>query len=63
MKPTRKGDTIPDTSPPPATIPDDNPTRTLTIADPDAPNALHISLAGDTYTMLVTGSRLTAATA
>lgn len=48
---------MPDTPPPPATIPDDNPTRTLTIADPDAPDAVHISLAGDTYTMLITGKQ------
>lgn len=48
---------MPETTPPPAAIPDDDPTRTLTIADPETPDALHISLAGDTYTMLVTGEQ------
>jgi quercetin dioxygenase-like cupin family protein len=36
-------------------IPPDDPARDLVVADADAPGALHISLAGDTYTMLVTG--------
>ena len=40
-----------------ATIPDDDRARTLTAADPDGPGARHISLAGDTYTMLVTGDQ------
>lgn len=38
-------------------LPDDDPARELTVADPDAPDARHISLAGDTYTMLITGDQ------
>ena len=41
----------------PAAIPDDDQARTLTAADPDGPGARHISLAGDTYTLLVTGDQ------
>lgn len=37
-------------------IPDDDPRRDLTIAHPDAPGIRHISLAGGTYTMLITGA-------
>ena len=41
----------------PSTIPSDDPQRKLTIAQPDAKSGLpHISLAGDTYTILVSGS-------
>jgi quercetin dioxygenase-like cupin family protein len=41
----------------PADIPDDDLARTLAIADPEAPDARHISLAGDTYTMLLAGDQ------
>ncbi|MFF4307204.1 cupin domain-containing protein [Streptomyces sp. 900105755] len=41
----------------PAPLPPDDPTRELVVADPDAPGATHIALAGDTYTMLVTGAQ------
>lgn len=37
-------------------IPDDDPRRELTIADPDAPGTTHISLAGGTYSLLIRGS-------
>lgn len=37
-------------------IPDDDPSRDLTIAHPETPGARHISLAGGTYTMLITGA-------
>lgn len=40
-----------------APIPADDPDRTLTIADPDASSLRHISVAGDTYTMLLTGEQ------
>lgn len=38
-------------------IPDDDPTRDLVVVDPDSPDVPHISLAGDTYTMLLTGDQ------
>src|SRR3954453_4665663 len=38
------------------TIPDDDLRRSLTIARPDAENAVHIGLAGNTYTTLLTGA-------
>ncbi len=38
-------------------IPDDDPARTLTVASPDAPGTTFISLAGDTYAMLITGEQ------
>lgn len=38
-------------------IPADDPRRDLTVARPDAPETTYISLAGDTYTMLVTGDQ------
>ncbi|MCF0091397.1 cupin domain-containing protein [Micromonospora sp. MH99] len=38
-------------------IPDDDPTRTLTIAGPDGPATTWISLAGGTYAMLITGEQ------
>ncbi len=41
----------------PVAIPDDDPSRSLVITSADAPDATHISLAGDTYTMLVTGEQ------
>lgn len=36
-------------------IPDDDPSRTLTVADPGASGTTFIALAGDTYAMLITG--------
>jgi len=36
-------------------IPPDDLQRTLTVADPDSPQRPHISIAGDTYTILVSG--------
>ena len=45
-----------DTSPAYGPIPDDDPHRHLTVARPDEDaNLTHLSLAGDTYTVLVTG--------
>lgn len=38
-------------------LPDDDPTRDLVVADPDAPDARHLWLAGDTYTILVSGEQ------
>lgn len=38
-------------------IPPDDPGRELVVADPDSSDVAHISLAGDTYTMLVTGKQ------
>jgi quercetin dioxygenase-like cupin family protein len=35
--------------------PPDDPTRQLTLADPDDPDLVHIAVVGDTYTFLVTG--------
>jgi quercetin dioxygenase-like cupin family protein len=40
---------------PPAAIPPDDATRTLTLANPDDPESRHISVAGGTYTILVSG--------
>ncbi|TDT33784.1 cupin domain-containing protein [Naumannella halotolerans] len=39
-----------------ASIPPDDPRRTLTVAHPDAADATHITLAGNIYTMLVSGA-------
>ena len=36
-------------------IPADDPTRTLTVIDPDDPQARHVSVVGATYTILVSG--------
>lgn len=41
----------------PGAIPDDDPTRNLLITSRDDPDTTYISLAGDTYTMLVTGEQ------
>ncbi len=42
--------------PPPANIPADDPSRSLTVARPDQDQSLpHIGLVGDTYTILVNG--------
>lgn len=38
-------------------IPADDPSRTLTVADPDEAGARHVSVVGDTYTILVSGSQ------
>jgi quercetin dioxygenase-like cupin family protein len=40
-----------------ATIPPDDPSRTLTVADPDDSNLRHVSVAGGTYTILVSGAQ------
>jgi quercetin dioxygenase-like cupin family protein len=40
---------------PRAAIPPDDATRTLTLANPDDPKSRHISVAGGTYTILVSG--------
>lgn len=39
----------------PASIPADDPQRKLTVADPDGPQMRHVSIAGGTYTILVSG--------
>ncbi|RLP84401.1 cupin domain-containing protein [Micromonospora sp. BL4] len=38
-------------------IPDDDPTRSLTVANPDDPATTYISLVGNTYGMLITGEQ------
>jgi quercetin dioxygenase-like cupin family protein len=38
-------------------IPSDDPKRKLTVIAPDDPNARHISLVGDTYTILLSGDQ------
>jgi quercetin dioxygenase-like cupin family protein len=43
-------------SPPGAALPPDNPRRKLAVALTDSPETRHISLAGDTYTILLTGA-------
>jgi quercetin dioxygenase-like cupin family protein len=48
-------DTARTSSQPGAAIPADDPNRKLTVADPDSPAMRHISVAGNTYTMLLTG--------
>lgn len=40
-----------------SSIPDDDPSRDLTVAERDAPGTIYVSLAGDTYSMLITGER------
>jgi quercetin dioxygenase-like cupin family protein len=42
-------------SQPEAGIPPDDPRRELTVANPDSPKLRHVSIAGDTYTILVSG--------
>lgn len=37
-------------------IPPDDPRRELTVAHPDATDATHVSLAGNTYTLLINGA-------
>lgn len=38
-------------------IPDDDPSRSLTVANPDDPGTRYISLVGNTYAMLITGGQ------
>ena len=38
-------------------IPDDDPSRSLTVANPDDPSTTYISLVGNTYAMLITGEQ------
>ena len=40
-----------------APVPDDDPERDLVVTDPDSSDVAHISLAGDTYSMLITGDQ------
>jgi quercetin dioxygenase-like cupin family protein len=40
----------------PPTIPPDNPTRDLTLVDPDDENLTHLAVVGDTYTILISGT-------
>ena len=42
--------------PPEAAIPPDNPHRRLAVANPDDPNVNHISIVGNTYTILLSGA-------
>jgi quercetin dioxygenase-like cupin family protein len=42
--------------PPAAAIPPDNPHRRLAVASPDAANVNHISIVGNTYTILLSGA-------
>ncbi len=37
-------------------IPADDPTRTLSVVDPDDPTLRHVSMVGDTYTILLSGA-------
>jgi hypothetical protein len=39
-----------------STIPPDDTTRQLTVADPDGAGLRHVSVAGGTYTILVSGA-------
>ena len=45
------------TTPPEAVIPPDDARRKLTMANPEDPNMRHVSVAGGTYTILVTGEQ------
>lgn len=44
-------------SQPGSAIPADDPNRTLTAADPDGADMRHVSVVGDTYTILVSGAQ------
>ena len=44
------------TTQPGSAIPADDPNRHLTVAEPDSPQLRHISVVGDTYTILVSGA-------
>ena len=46
-----------------AAIPPDDVTKKLTVANPDDPKMRHISVAGGTYTILVSGEEQATATA
>jgi len=48
-------DSTSSTTQPRAAIPPDDATRKLTLANPDDPKSRHVSVAGGTYTILVTG--------
>jgi quercetin dioxygenase-like cupin family protein len=50
-------DAAPTTSQPGSAIPADDPNRQLTVADPDGVGIRHVSLVGDTYTILVSGAQ------
>ena len=50
-------DTSPANSPSASSIPADDPGRVLTVADPDGAGVPHISVAGGTYTILVSGAQ------
>jgi quercetin dioxygenase-like cupin family protein len=57
---TRKSqmtDASPANSPSASSIPADDPARVLTVADPDGAGVPHISVAGGTYTILVSGAQ------
>jgi quercetin dioxygenase-like cupin family protein len=41
---------------PPASIPPDDPSRKLTVTDPDDARVRHVFVAGDTYSVLVSGA-------
>ena len=41
----------------PTPIPPDDPTRQLTVADPEDPALTHLAVVGDTYTVLVSGAQ------
>src|SRR3954462_10613343 len=40
-----------------SSLPDDDPHRGLTVARPDDPDLLHLSVVGDTYTVLLSGEQ------
>jgi quercetin dioxygenase-like cupin family protein len=42
-------------APQPGPVPPDDPRRELTVARPDDPGLLHLSVVGDTYTVLLSG--------
>ena len=44
-------------------IPDDDPSHSLTVANPDDPGTTYISLVGNTYAMLITGEQTAGDTA
>ena len=46
-----------DPAPQAGVIPADDPNRTLTVADPDGAGVPHVSVAGGTYTILVSGAQ------
>ena len=47
------------TAQPNGPIPADDPNRDLTVSSPDDPQLRHVSVAGDTYTILVSGAQTT----